>query len=113
MKRITFADRTVLVTDETSDTLVEYAALLGASHTADTVRIRAIGLDGDDVTVDLVLNAATNMIAESTHSSTEPPPNTEAIAYMRERLDVLRHGQPASPQHAVDIPRGIDGIDEI
>lgn len=113
MKRITFADRTVLVDDETSDCLVEYAALLGASHTADTVRIRAIGQDGDDVDVDLVLNAAANMVAESTHSSTEPPPNTEACAYMREKMDRLRNGVPVTPQHPEEIPRGIDGVDEI
>lgn len=115
VKRISFADRTILIDDETSDCLIEYAALLGAEQSADTVRICGIGIgqDGDDVEADFVLNAASNLIAESTHSALQPPANPEAISYMREMINLLRVGPRAQPAEPEEIPHGVPGIDEI
>jgi hypothetical protein len=97
MKHITFADKNFFVDDETSDAIVEYCAMLGAQHTADTVRIRGVGGDGNEVEADFVLNSATNLIAETTNSKMTPPQNEEAVRYMRERMDVLRLGPRALP----------------
>lgn len=113
VKRISFADRTILIDDETSDCLIEYAALLGAEQSADTVRICGIGQDGDDVEADFVLNAASNLVAESTHSALQPPANPEAISYMREKINLLRVGPRAQPAEPEEIPHGVPGIDEI
>lgn len=113
VKRISFADRTILIDDETSDCLVEYAALLGAEQSADTVRICGIGQDGDDIEADLVLNAASNLVAESTHSSLEPPTNPEANEYMRARMKLLRDGPAMKSGQTGDIPLDIPGVDDI
>ncbi len=113
VKRISFADRTILIDDETCQRLIEYAALLGSQQSADTVRISGIGQDGDDIEADFVLNAASNLVAESTHSTLQPPPNPEAIAYMREKTKLLRDGPRAKPAEPAAIPYGVEGIDEI
>ena len=99
VKHITFADKTLFVDDETSDALVEYAGMLGAENTADTVRVKGIGGDGNVVEADFVLNSATNMMAESTNANVDPPSNDEAVTYMRAKIDQLRRGSSA---HAED-----------
>lgn len=98
MKQITFADKTLFLDDATSDALVEYAGLLGAEQTADTVRVKAVGSDGNQVDADFVLNAATNLVAESTNSDMTPPTNDDAIAYMRSKIDQLRARPTAQPE---------------
>jgi hypothetical protein len=94
MKHLSFADKTIFVDDDAADCLVEYTALLGAEHTADSVRLRAIGQDGNEVDVDFVLNSATNLVAESTNSSLQPPTNKEAVDYMRSRIAAIRNPPP-------------------
>ncbi|WP_307381512.1 hypothetical protein [Microbacterium sp. W4I20] len=79
------------MSDDAADLLVEYAALLGQERSADAVRLRAIGQDGNEVEVDFVLNPATNLASESTNSSVQPPSNKEAIAYLRAKIDAIRN----------------------
>jgi len=98
MKHISFADKSLFVSDAAADLLVEYAALLGADQSADSVRLRAIGHDGNEVEVDLVLNAATNLASESTNSAAEAPWNDEAVAYMRTRIDAIRNPPTVEPE---------------
>jgi hypothetical protein len=100
MKHVTFADKTLFLDDEAADCLVEYAGVLGATNSADTVRLRAIGGDGNEVEADFVLNAATNLMSESTNSSLRPPTNDEAVDYMRSRMSALRH---APTGHSIDV----------
>ena len=52
----------------------------------DTVSLRAIGQDGNEVEATFVLNMATNIVAESTNSNMEPPANTVVVEYMREKI---------------------------
>jgi hypothetical protein len=110
MKHITFADKTLFVDDDTSDALVEYAGLLGAEGTADTVRVTAIGGDGNQVEADFVLNAATNLMAETTNSDMQPPRNDEAISYMRSKMDQLRREPSAQPE--TDFEIGLASADD-
>jgi len=98
MKHISFADKTLFVNDDAADLLVEYAALLGAEQSADSVRLRAIGQDGNEVEVDLVLNAATNLASESTNSAAEAPQNEEAVEYLRSRIDAIRNPPGVGPE---------------
>ncbi len=105
MKHISFADKTLFIDDEAADCLVEYAALLGAEHSADAVRLRAVGQDGNEVEVDLVLNSATNLASESTNSTLRPPENSDAVAYMRLRIEAIRNPPPIVPMrelHLID-----------
>jgi hypothetical protein len=91
MKHVSYADKTIFLDDLTADLLVEYAGLLAAEQSGDTVTVRAIGQDGNEVDASLVLNMATNLVTESTNSEIEAPANEVAAAYMRERIDMIRN----------------------
>jgi hypothetical protein len=86
VKHITISDKSFLIGDEATDLLVRYAALLGKIHSADSVRIRAIGIDGEAVEADFLLNSGTVLMAESSRSQLPEPDNADAIEYMRERI---------------------------
>lgn len=92
MKHVTYANKALLMDDEAADWLAEYAAVLGSHQQADTVEVRALGMDGNEVDATFVLNASSDLVVESTNSSVEAPGNGDAIAYMRDA--VLRLSSP-------------------
>jgi hypothetical protein len=81
------ADKSLLIGDEAADLLLEYAALLAQIGRGDSVKLRAIGADGDEVTVGFLLNSGTVLLIESSTSGLPEPDNGEAERYMRSRLD--------------------------
>src|SRR5206468_3672347 len=87
MKHVTIADKSLLIGDDVADMLVRYAALLGKANSADNVVIRSIGIDGEEVEANYLLNSGTVMMAESTHSTLPEPDNADALAYLQERLE--------------------------
>ena len=86
MKHVTFADKSLLVDDETADMMLEYAAALARNGSADAVDIHAFGSDGDEVTATLLLDAGAPIMAETANTSMNEPDNAEALSYMREQL---------------------------
>ncbi|MGP3533331.1 hypothetical protein ACTU3I_00945 [Microbacterium sp. RD1] len=112
MKHLSYGEKTVFADDVTADVLLEYAGLLAAEQSGDTVTIRAIGQDGNEVDATFVLNMATNLVAESTNAGVRPPTNDVAVAYMQERIQRYRNppiAQPLDPADASD--RGADALD--
>ena len=109
MKHISYADKAVFVDDETADLLLDYAGLLAAQRTGDTVTVRAIGQDGNEVDVTFVLNMATNMAGESTNSEVEVPANPVAAQYMREKIRLIRNPPPARPVEGDTLPTAPSG----
>jgi hypothetical protein len=97
MKHLSYADKTIFVDDATADALVEYAGLLAAEQSGDTVTVRAIGQDGNEVEASFVLNSGTNLVAESTTADVEAPANSTEVAYMRERIQLIRNPPQALP----------------
>jgi len=87
MKHVTMADKSLLMGDTVADLLAQYAALMAKVSSGDTVTINALGDDGDPVEVTFVLNQGTVLLVESSHGTVEEPDNTEAEAYIRDRLD--------------------------
>ena len=110
VKHLSFADKNLFVDDITADVLVEYAGLLAAEQSGDTVTVRAIGQDGNEVDASFVLSMGTNLVAESTNSHMEPPDNEVAVAYMRERIGLMRNPPEAHALDAQSIPV-LDGDD--
>lgn len=97
MKHLSYGDKTLFVDDATADALVEYAGLIAAEQSGDTVTVRAIGQDGNEVQVSIVLNAGTALASETTNAGLEPPSNPTEVAYMLERIELIRNppeGQP-------------------
>ena len=70
------------------ESLFRYAAPPGKIGSADTVLVRSIGLNGEDVETDFLLNSGTVMMAESTVSKLSQADNADALAYLHERLQV-------------------------
>src|ERR1700709_602410 len=96
MKHITYSDKSVLVGDEAADALLEYAALLGRKTSADTVQLAIIGPDGNEGVATFLLNSGAVIMAESTNSALPEPDNSEALAYMKERI---ASGNPPPSAH--------------
>jgi len=86
VRHITIADKSLLVGNAVADALIRYAALLGQRNSADTVTIRSIGVDGEQVDAVFLLNSGTVMMAESTNSTLPEPDNSDALAYMHDQL---------------------------
>jgi hypothetical protein len=93
------ADKSLLIGDEAADVLLEYAALLAQIGRGDSVRLRAIGADGDEVTVGFLLNSGTVLLIESSTSTLPEPENGDPVAYMTARLDSYKPegGGPEGP----------------
>jgi hypothetical protein len=100
MKHITFAHKNFLVGDSTADAILEYACMLGESHTADTIDINAIGADGDAVRATMFLSAGVPLVAESTNSPFPEPDNSETQAYIEGRLALHVHPRTVEPEPA-------------
>ena len=90
MKHLTFANKSLLIGDEFADALMSYADVLIEHRTGDTVDFHAISSDGDEVTASVILAAGTPLMTESTHNRLPEPDNTEALAYIEERVALLR-----------------------
>lgn len=97
MKHLSYADKTLFVDDATADALLEYAGLIAAEQSGDTVTVRAIGGDGNEVEVSVVLNAGTNLAAESTNAQVQAPANPTEVAYMLERIEQIRNPPQSQP----------------
>ncbi|MBW9119310.1 hypothetical protein JNB63_04320 [Microbacterium trichothecenolyticum] len=110
MKHLSYADKTAFVDDETADVMLEYAGLLAAEHSGDTVSLRAIGQDGNEVEATFVLNMATNIVAESTNSDIEPPANPVVVEYMPEKIAMIRNPPPARAIEDPDLTTGSLGF---
>lgn len=99
MKHVMYAEKSLLMGDEVADALLEYARLLAESGHADTVTIRAIGVDGNTVDAAFLLNATSEMMVESTNSTVEPPENEEAVAYLNDRIERLSNPSGVQAEH--------------
>jgi hypothetical protein len=89
MKHVTYGDRSLFVNDEAADGLMEYARALGSAHLTDTVTLRAIGPDGNDVEATFLLNAGTELLTETASRTVQAPPNDDVETYMRERTRLI------------------------
>jgi hypothetical protein len=115
MKHIMYAEKTLMIGDDAADLAIEYAAVLANHSRADTVTLHAFDADGDTVEAKLLLNSGTNIVAATSHNSLEEPDNSEAVAYMREKMAALDSPRFAMPQagadeDAVDIDMDLDGL---
>ncbi len=102
MKHVMYAEKSLLMDDASAEALIDYAAALASIGDADTVRLRAMGDDGNEVEVSFLLNSATVLIIESASAALELMPNDEAVAHMRDRIDRIRNPRPAQPQERVE-----------
>ena len=100
VKHVTIACKPLLVGDAVTDELLRYAVLLGKVGSADCVLVHGIDAKGEEVEASLLLNPGTVMMAESTTSKLPEPDNSDALAYLHERLGLFE--VYSMPDHATD-----------
>ncbi len=89
------ADKSLLIGDDAADALLRYAALVAQLNGGDAIELRALGIDGEEVTASFLLNPGTVMLVESTFSTLPEPDNSEQVAYMRRRIEHFEgNGEP-------------------
>jgi hypothetical protein len=98
MKHLRVEGKDLLLGDEAADVLTEYAALIARRAGGDTVSLRAIGSDGDEVVATIVLSGGTTLVVETTHNTLPEPDNAEAIAVMRERIQQAERPPSVQPE---------------
>ncbi|MCR2799891.1 MULTISPECIES: hypothetical protein [unclassified Microbacterium] len=91
MKRLTFADKSLLTGDAMADAVLEYAALLANAGDARPVELSAYGASGEKVTATLLLGAGAPVMVETTGTDFPEPDNGLALdmilGEIRLRLD--------------------------
>lgn len=97
MKRVTYAETSLLLDDDAADWLLEYARALGTVDGTDTVSLRGLNRTGEHVEATFLLNASTQLVAESARGAETPPPNDEVVRYMQDRVAVIIAPPPALP----------------
>lgn len=112
MKHVMYAEKSLLMEDESAEALMQYAAAIAENNGGDTVKLRAVGVDGNVVEVSMLLNSATVLVVETTSADLSPPDNKEAVEEMRRKTDQLRQPPPAQPFTPSSVPDYYD-FDEI
>ena len=97
MKHITYAEKSLLVGDEVADLVLRYGAVLASNGQADTVTLHAVGADGDEVDATLLLDAGSNLMAETSNTSLAEPDNADAVMYIRQKIMYLTSPRTALP----------------
>jgi hypothetical protein len=103
MKHVTYAERSLLIGDDAADLVLEYASALANEGASDTVRLNALGADGDEVVATLLLGQGVPLMAETSSTSLTALDNTEAVEYMREKLIQLADPPNAQPTDAPEL----------
>lgn len=98
MKHVTYADKSLLLDDETADLLIEYAVALGTAGRTDSVVTNAMDSSGHDVEATFLLHGATELMTETARTSVDPVDNTAAVTYLREHIDLLRNPPDTLPE---------------
>ena len=95
-----FGTKSFLLDDDTADTLMEYAALITASGDAETVILNALGSDGDNIEVQLLLSAGAPLVAETASAELPVPDNTDVVEHMKAAIARSREPHMIRPETA-------------
>ncbi len=102
MRHVTYANKSFLLGDEAADLLIRYAAALASAKLGDTVPLNAIGSDGDEEVVQMLLDTGAPLMVESASSALPEPDNAEAVEYIRDAMRALVRS-PAAAESLDDL----------
>ncbi len=89
MRHVTYGNKSFLVGNEAADLLMRYTAALASAKLGDAVTLHAIGSDGDEEEVQLLLDTGAPLMVESASSQLPEPENAQAIEHMRDGMRSL------------------------
>jgi hypothetical protein len=91
VKHVWFGQKAIFLGDDAADALVSYAAHVAQMHTGDSVDMRGINTEGNEITTTFLLNAGTSLTAETTNMALPEPDNADAIEYIRNRVQAFSY----------------------
>jgi hypothetical protein len=100
MKHITYAEKSLLVGDAAASALIEYAAVLASHGRGDSVTLRALSSDGDEVDATFLLTAGAPLMAETSTTRLPEPDNADAVARMQAETDRMVSPEPVTAADA-------------
>jgi len=98
VKYLTYAQKSLLMDDDTAEWLLEYARALGTIDGTDTVKLAAISPSGHQIEVTLLLNRGSELMMESADDSIAAPVNDEAVRYMQDRTRLIVSPPSVQPE---------------
>lgn len=102
MMHLTFSDKSLLLGKDAAELVVEYAAALARTGSADTVKLNAYGADGDKVEATLLLDQGAPLMVETSRSDLPEPDNDAVVVYMQDRMTQLAAQNQATPLSHVE-----------
>jgi len=108
MKRLTFADKTLLTGDAMAEAVIEYAALLANAGESRPVELSAYGASGEKVSATLLLGPGVAVMVETTSTDLPEPDNSMALGMLLGEIQ-LRLDPPSA--RMVDGPEAGDEDD--
>jgi hypothetical protein len=112
MKHVTYGEKSLLMDDDAAEALIDYAGAIADAGGGDTVRMQAVGDDGNEVEVVFLLNAGTVLIIESASADLPAPRNEDTVAEIERKSAALRQPPTAGPE-AHDEPPALMDFDEV
>lgn len=113
MMHVMYGEKSLLMADDSADALLEYAGAIAETAGGDTVHMRAVGHDGNEVEVAFLLNSGTSLVIETASAAMEPPANTEVVEEIRRKTATLRNPPPAHPAEPLDEENVLLEFDEM
>lgn len=100
MRHISTGEKSLFIDDLSADCLLAYLSALSDAQRSDVVRLRAVGVDGNEVEASVFLNAHTDLVSETATAELRPLDNARSIEYMQRKTELLRHPRPVQPTEA-------------
>jgi hypothetical protein len=97
MKHVTYAEKSLLMDDEVADLLAAYAAAIADRGRADTVTVKGLSDDGNEVEATFVLDAGTNLMIETTNSTVPGPEDHDGLQALMDKMASLEASATAHP----------------
>lgn len=69
MKHVTYTHMAIFLDDDAADWMMEYARALGSAGMTDSITLRGIGMDGNEVDATFLLNSSTELVTQTTNNT--------------------------------------------
>ncbi|MWV49717.1 hypothetical protein GRS96_10565 [Rathayibacter sp. VKM Ac-2803] len=107
MRRIHYAEESVVTGDEIALAVIEYARVLAMTSTADTVEVPALH-EGTVGQVRLLLGPASQMLVSEEHTLADEIVDDALVADLHERTNRLSGPSPVYSDDDVTVPADLD-----
>lgn len=110
MRRIHYAEESIVTGDAIAFALLEYARMLAVSSRADTVELPTL-LDESVTSVRVLLGPSSQMLVSEEHTRADEIVDEALVAEIRSRAERLARPAPVYSDEDVSVPLGTTDID--